>query len=74
LPLLTAFFSVVVSACCPTTVSNDVGRYFRADTIYSSMIKTNLPTKLQNIYDIRAINYELFRNFANVIEKENEKA
>jgi len=54
-------------------VSNDVGRYFRADTIYSSMIITNLPTKLQNIYDIRAINYELFRNFANVIEKENEK-
>jgi hypothetical protein len=37
------------------------------------MIITNLPTKLQNIYDIRAINYELFRNFANVIEKENEK-
>ena len=36
-PLLTAFFSVVVSACCPTTESNEVGRYFRAETMYSSI-------------------------------------
>ena len=40
-PLATAFFSVVVSACCPTTASNDEGRYFLAETIYSKII-TNL--------------------------------
>jgi hypothetical protein len=37
-PLATAFFSVVVRACCPTTASNDEGRYFLAETIYSKMI------------------------------------
>jgi hypothetical protein len=37
-PLATAFLSVVVSACCPTTASNDEGRYFLAETIYSKMI------------------------------------
>ena len=34
-PLLTAFFSVVVRADCPTTETKDTGRYLRADTIYS---------------------------------------
>ena len=34
LPLFTAFFSVVVSAVWPTTASNVMGRYFRAETIY----------------------------------------
>ena len=33
-----AFFSVVVKACCPTTLSNVVGRYFLADTIYSLIL------------------------------------
>ena len=28
---------VVVSAVCPTTASHDMGRYLRAETIYSSM-------------------------------------
>ena len=32
-----ALRSVCVSACCPTTLSNVVGRYFLADTIYCSM-------------------------------------
>ena len=34
-----AFFSVDVSACCPTTVAKVVGLYFRADTMYFSMIR-----------------------------------
>jgi len=37
------------------------------------MLKTNLPTKLQNNYELCMINYEIFRNFANVIEKSMKK-
>ena len=37
-PLFTAFFNVVVNACCPTTESKDIGRYLRAETIYSLII------------------------------------
>ena len=32
------FFSVVVSAVWPTTESNEVGLYFRAETMYSSIV------------------------------------
>ena len=35
LPLAMAFFSVVVSASCPTTDEKDIGRYFLAETWYS---------------------------------------
>lgn len=37
-PVAMAFFSVVVSASCPTTASNAEGRYFLAETIYSSIM------------------------------------
>ena len=40
--LFTAFFSVVVSASCPTTVSKVIGRYFLADTMYSIYVTDKL--------------------------------
>ena len=44
-PDFTAFFKVVVSACCPITESNDKGLYLRAETIYSvSYTHLTLPT------------------------------
>jgi hypothetical protein len=46
-PLLTAFFNVVVSELCPTTLSKVNGRYFLADTMYSIL------------RELRILNYKL---------------
>src|SRR6478736_9544168 len=59
--LVIAFFNVVVMWRCPTTLSNVLGRYFRAETT-----KFSINTKIQN-RELRSScqleNLRPFRNF-----------
>jgi hypothetical protein len=49
-PVLMAFFSVLVTEGCPTTVSKLTGRYFLADTMKLLMLGFHIPAKI-SIYN-----------------------